>query len=319
MANVLFSWRKWLPPFVRPRHPEENGIRLSRDRVYIVPTRAGLVYAFVVMAMLTGAINYSLALGHALVFLLVSLGLVGMLHTYRNLMGLEIRVSPAEPVSAGEPAHFHIMVRNPGKYSRVALEWRSTEHELPVIFQSISADSDGSVQFSLPTVSRGVLSIPPLKVGSRYPLGLFYAWSRIWPKVHCLVYPRPVYTPLPLGQGMAKTGELQGNSGQEDFSGFRERQPSDSLRHVAWKAAARDMGHKPLLIKLFGGSSREELLLDWMATEGDTEHRISTLAGWVMDAEAEGLNYGLSIPGVQIPISHGLPHRHRCLEALALY
>lgn len=319
MASLVSSWRKWLPPFARPRHPEENGVRLTRDRVYIIPTRAGFLYGLVLLAMLTGAINYSLALGHALVFLLVSLGLVGMLHTYRNLMSLEIRVASADPVSAGEPAHFRIVVRNPGKYSRVALEWSSTEHSLPIVFQNISPDNDASLQFSLPTVTRGILPLPPLKVGSRYPLGLFYAWSRIWPRAHCLVYPRPLFSPLPQGQGMSKTGVLQGSTGQEDFSGFRERQPSDSLRHVAWKAAARDMGHKPLLIKLFGGSSRDELVLNWMATEGETEHRISTLAGWVMDAEADGLNYGLSIPGQQIPLSHGLAHRHRCLEALALY
>ena len=37
-----------------------------------------------------GAINYNLSLGHALVFLLAGLGLVSMVHTFRNLVGLRI-------------------------------------------------------------------------------------------------------------------------------------------------------------------------------------------------------------------------------------
>jgi hypothetical protein len=36
--------------------------------------------------MLIGAINYNLSLGHALVFLLAGLGLVAMVHTFRNLV-----------------------------------------------------------------------------------------------------------------------------------------------------------------------------------------------------------------------------------------
>ena len=40
--------------------------------------------------MLLGAINYTLALGYVLIFLLVGLGLNGMVHTFRNLYGLII-------------------------------------------------------------------------------------------------------------------------------------------------------------------------------------------------------------------------------------
>jgi hypothetical protein len=58
------------------------------------------------VVMLLGAINYNLALGHALVFLLAGLGVVGMIHTFRNLFGLVITPGRCEPVFAGETAHF---------------------------------------------------------------------------------------------------------------------------------------------------------------------------------------------------------------------
>ena len=53
-------------------------LRLAQRRIFILPTRAGLLFAAALLAMLTGAINYNLALGHALVFLLAGLALVGM-------------------------------------------------------------------------------------------------------------------------------------------------------------------------------------------------------------------------------------------------
>ena len=39
----------------------------------------------------------------------------------------------------------------------------------------------------------------------------------------------------------------------------------------------------------------------------------------MLDADAKQYNYGLRLPGQQIELGHGPEHRHRCLEALALY
>ena len=47
---------------------------LTQRRIFILPTRAGIIFAITLAAMFTGAINYDLALGHALVFLLTGLG-----------------------------------------------------------------------------------------------------------------------------------------------------------------------------------------------------------------------------------------------------
>ena len=43
------------------------------------------------------------------------------------------------------------------------------------------------------------------------------------------------------------------------------------------------------------------------------------LAGWVMAAEDQGACYGLRLPGFEIAPDSGDLHRHRCLEALALF
>ena len=46
---------------------------LGRRRVYILPTRAGMLYAMTLIAMLIGSVNYNLGLGYVLTFLLAGL------------------------------------------------------------------------------------------------------------------------------------------------------------------------------------------------------------------------------------------------------
>lgn len=309
----------WLARLIQPRLPESGVIKLDRRRIYILPTRAGLLYLATLLVMLLGAINYDLALGHALVFLLAGLGLVGMLHTHRNLLGIEISASGANPVTAGELAHFPLLVQNPDKRPRSSLEWSDSLQILVPVEQALPAEHGVPILLPIPTRQRGWLTLPPLRLASRYPLGLFQAWAHPWPQARCLVYPRPQFTPLPPSQQAGSTGNHQGREGQEDFAGLRERQPADSPRHIAWKTAARDMGNRPLQVKTFSGGAREELWLDWEATQGDLEQRISQLAAWVMDAEAAGLEYGLNLPSRQLPPNQGPAHKHHCLETLALY
>lgn len=309
----------WLSRLTRPRQAEMGAIVLDRRRIYILPTRAGFLYLATLFVMLLGAINYDLALGHALIFLLASLGLVGMLHTHRNLTGISITARDGDPVTAGEMAFFPVRARNPGERPRLGLEWSDSLRSQAPVEQSLSAKQESSVQIPFNTQDRGWITLPPLRLATRYPLGLFQAWATPWPQARCLVYPRPRFTPLPPGQAAGHTGQRQGREGQEDFAGLRERQPADSPRHIAWKAAARDTGNRPLLVKTFTGSARDTLWLDWELTQGDKEQRISQLAGWVVDAEAADLEYGLRLPNQQLPLSRGPGHKHRCLEALALY
>ncbi|MGP1609314.1 MAG: DUF58 domain-containing protein, partial [Burkholderiales bacterium] len=168
---------------------------------------------------------------------------------------------------------------------------------------------------------RGRLDPGYVTLSTRYPLGLFHAWSYPHPSLSCLVYPRPINTPLPPPSPTAYAGQRSGNSGQEDFSGLRLRQSSDPIRHIAWKAVARDFANRPLLVKQFTGGATEALWLDWALTsaEGDIETRLSILTGWVLAAEEKQARYGLRLPDREIEMARGNPHRDACLEALALY
>ncbi len=294
-------------------------LRLGQRRIFIVPSRGGLLFALALVVMLLGAINYNLALGHALVFLLAGLGIVGMIHTFRNLFGLIVTPGRCEPVFAGETAFFQLSLDNDRQSPRLALEL-AADVDLPVS-AAVASLGKTRVRVPLPAHRRGWLTLPPVRLTTRYPLGLFTAWSYLQPEMRCLVYPQPVAAPMPTASASQRGDNLYGDGGQEDFSGFRERQPADSPRHVAWKASARHAGEGPLLIKEFAGGMQSEQVFDWQNTAPGLpdEIRLGILAGWILAAEAAGNPYGLRLPNLSLPPERGDRHCRRCLEALALF
>ena len=307
---------QWLFRFGRD---EQLPVVLTQRRIFILPTGAGLLYGVVLCVMLIGAINYNLSLGHALVFLLAGLGLVGMLHTFRNLLGLRLKPGRADPVFAGETAYFTVHIENTLRQPRLALNLAIGDN--PGVVLDIPAEEQASTSIPCATTRRGRLDPGRITLSSRYPLGLFRAWSYPHPPLSCLIYPRPRETPLPPNSPSRQTTGRVGISGQEDFSGLRQWQPNDSPRHIAWKAVAHDIDHRPLLVKQFDGGADDELWLDWMLTPSasDTETRLSLLSGWVVVAGREHRRYGLRLPGRVIAPDAGPTHRDTCLEALALH
>ena len=66
-------------------------------------------------------------------------------------------------------------------------------------------------------------------------------------------------------------------------------------------------------------AQRYELWLDFaLAGHLDTEHKLSRLCAWVLQADKLGVDYGLRLPGQEIKPASGEAHKRRCLEALAL-
>ena len=311
----------------RHREPEAGTVRLTQRRVYVLPTRNGLLFALTLLLMLGGCLNYNLGLGYVLTFLLASVALVAMLYTFRNLAHLELAAGRAEPVFAGGSAVFPVLMRNPTGLTRLSVgvaQARSgvrakTRVEAPADWCDLPAGATGIALLRLPAARRGELRLPRLRVFTTYPLGLFTAWSNVHLDVRCLVYPcpEPGAVPMPLAQ----PGEAQGSQrgrGQDDFAGLRRYQPGDSPRQVAWKAVARG---QDLLTKQFTGVGAGELWLCWsdLPPELALEAKVSRLTRWVVEAARAGVPFGLDLPGTRHEPNTGYDHEHACLTSLALY
>lgn len=309
-------WRRIYRFVFKPRGRERGRVVLTQRRVFILPTGQGVLFAGMLVLMLIGSTNYSLSLGFVLTFLLGAVALTCILHTFRNLAGLVVQAGKASPVFAGESAGFTLNFENPGRVPRVSLEV-SHPGSAPTVCD-VAAGHPANVTLFVTAPRRGWLHAGRFTLHTRYPLGLFRAWSYLELDMHCLVYPRPdtSHAPPPQSRDAAGDGRERG-SGAEDFAGFRDYRPGDSPRHIAWKAAAQERG---TLTKQFSGRASDEVWLEWDALDRmDTEARLSRLARWVIDAEASGVSYGLRIPGRTLEPGHGPDHRHACLEALAVF
>ena len=302
--------------------------QLKRQRVYIFPTLQGWLYGVMLIVMLLGAINYNNSMAFMLCFLLASLGIVCMLHTYRNLTGLIISSTKPKSVFAGQHALFPIQLDNRFGIERFSIK---LEQKAPqkVLFKkrthkkqtSTSIDSGKQITACYPveTKQRGILKLERLMISTSFPLGIFSAWSYIESDEYCLVYPVPRgQKQLPLVSLHVEDQDYGIKSGTDDFAGFKKYRPGDPINSIAWKAYAREQG---LLIKQFSGKGSQTLIFNWdsVANINDIESRLSQLCYWILIAEQTGIKYGLEIPGFITEPNNGTKHKESCLAALARY
>lgn len=313
--RVSAAVRDW---FYGYKAPEHGPIVLGHRRVYIVPTRMGWVFGVTVGVLLVGSINFALQLGFALTFLVAGMGLAGMVHTARNLARMTVSPGRVEPVFAGEPAQFRLHLDNAAAHDRPAILARHLASGAQIV-TDVPAQAAAEVVLAVPSERRGWLPLTRVMLETRFPLGFFRAWSYVEPEQRALVYPHPDRAPLPPVSADHDAGGARAQAaGNDDFSGLRAYQATDSPRHVAWKAVARS---DDMLTKQFTGESAAELWLDFdrMPAALGLEARLSRLAGWVLEAERAGANYGLRLPGAEIAPGRGAEHRAQCLAALALH
>lgn len=285
-------------------------------RVYILPTGLGVAFAVMVFAMFLGAMNYANNLALALSFLLAALGLVAMHHCQRNLAGVRLSIAGSEPMFAGQAARFQLALENPAAVARYTIEAANDQSASSSV--NLTVDARAVVELSVPSTRRGWLPLGQFQVSTRYPFGLFRAWTYVQLPAQCVIYPQlapPGRTPPVLETDIG--GLQDARLGDEDFVGLRDFHVGDSPRRIAWKAYARS---ETLAVKQYAGSAVRSHSFDWKALQGlDTEARLSQLARWIEDAHAAGHAYSLWMPHEQLGMNVGVAHRERCLRALALF
>jgi uncharacterized protein (DUF58 family) len=303
------------------RHAPAEQWCLSQRNIYIVPTRAGLFFGITLVVLLIASINYQLNLGYALTFLLAGSALASMHMTHNSLRGLTLHARPPAPVFAGERATLELVVTNPGSARHgVGFGAYAAGERMQLAFAEIPAAGQSQVTVGLKTHRRGLQPLPLLRIESRFPFGLFRAWSLWRPAGQLCVYPRPEQPAAALpAAGPVAGGPVPARSAVQggEFDGLRPWRRGDSLRQVAWKKVART---GELVSREGREAARRELWLDWSHTrQPDPESRLSRLAAWVLAAEQQGLAYGLRLPGRDLPPSDGAAHRHAALLALATW
>ncbi len=295
----------------------------------------------ILAAMIYAAASQNNGPAYLLAFGLVAMGAVGLLHGWRNLADVKVRVievlpayAPCDfsqtetdrdrygsrPTGLPEQVRIRLAIRHSGKSGGCygvtlllpGLETLSAP-ELPPLAPGEACE----VMVTLAPLPRGFYQFGEIVLTSLFPFGFLRVTQRCRiGEREFPVYPCPLGgTALPLVPGFDESTGGGGGRG-DDFIGLRHYQPGESQRHVDWKAVAR--GHV-MQVKQFGGDALRVSLLDWQSLSGEVEWKLSRVASWLLEKEKAGERYGLSFPGEAPTLGQGPAHLLGLLETLARY
>ena len=108
------------------RTPRTDRWTLTQSNIYILPTRAGWLYALTLFVMLLASINYQLNLGYVLTFLLAGVGLAAMHLTHATLRGLTLHLRTPAPAFAGDAATVEVVLDSPARLRHRLARGRSS-------------------------------------------------------------------------------------------------------------------------------------------------------------------------------------------------
>ncbi len=310
----LFRSKFWM--WVDSRRPTSSTHHLSRNNLFIFPSQQGLWFLLVDLLLWVLGTNYQNNLVLALAFLLITLLIVTILHSFNNLSGLTVNVVGSHPVFCGDTAEVKVILSSHVRRFRdsISINWQGGES----LDCYLDGDNEVAVNVFFKTHRRGWTDPGRLLLQTYYPLGIIRNWTGLKTGTKILVYPKPISTgPLPLSEARSDQGVVAVGKGSDEFSGYKSYQAGDSLKHVSWKNYARGMG---IYSKEFSSYRDQRLWLDWDYLTGkNTEERLSALCYWALEANEKNKEYGLRIPGVEIKISSGSKHLDNVLKALALF
>jgi uncharacterized protein (DUF58 family) len=281
------------------------------------------------ITLLIASINYQLSLGYGLTFAIAGSAIVSMLMAHSTLRGLVMDLGLPKAQFAGSPVAINIGLHNPDKNIRYALnlaleqpqQSQNTLAQLAVC-TDVPAQGSCTLQLTFMASKRGLQRLPTVSIETRYPLGSFKVWAYWRPAAEVMVYPQPEANPPPLPKGLESRDKAGAEHAQSsgDWGSIRSYRRGDPLKQVIWKKTTKeDAASHGLVVREAQPSAQTELYLDLKQTGPlGTEARISRLCAWVLAAQAQGLSYGLRLPGKEIKPASGAAQQQRCLEALAL-
>jgi len=295
---------------------DRDPVVLRHSRIYILPSRRGLMLIATLTLMLLTSLNYALSLGLTITFLLAGLISAALLHTFRNLAGIEVKPLAAGDTFVGGELSFSVALIG-GSAARASVTVAASG---AAITADVPAGAAQTVSLSRRAEKRGRVPLGRITLSSDYPLGLWRGWAYVHFPLAGIAYPGPEPSAPPLPRGGHGTDiHAPGRSEDNEFAGLREYQRGDPLQRVAWKAVARGAGWYTKAFDGVGAGGPVHLAWSALPAHLDVEARLARLTAWVLAAERTARPFSLSLPGASLPVGQGREQRRAALTMLALY
>lgn len=317
LSKAKTFWQNHFFKWIDRRQPRVAIHQLHRRNLYIFPTFTGFSYLILVLIIWLLGTNYQNNLILALAYMQISVFVLTILNTYNNMAGLRVEFVGADEGFAGEKVAFKLLFRTSNSKGThyITAQWIG---QLPVILD-FEPNQEHLENVYAQGNARGWLNPHRLLLKSTFPMGLLRCWTWLPFDAGALIYPTPLECDLPAGtvSGDDEQGTYMRNGSGDEFAGFREYKPGDSPKHIAWKQYARDRG---LWSKEYGDMVTSRTWLQWEDfLHGDRELALSEMCYWVLRLTERQREFGLRLPGAELPPGSGPDHQKRALQMLALF
>ena len=307
------QFNRWL----KRRIPSAPQHKLSNRNIFIMPSRLGFTYLTFVVLLFLLATNYQNNIIMLLSYLMASLFITTMMHSFFNLSGIELSADKKAAGYAKKRILFPIKILSANK--RLDLHFCFDGQQASHLSQCDQGEQ--TVYVSCHYQNRGIYYPGRLKVWSEYSLGLFITWTRIDFGNQCSVYPQA----LPLKNSQRNfSGAIKENSfvennkpGIDDFFELKTHIPGEPPSRIAWKQFARGQGR---LTKHYHGQQGKScwLKITDMPNQG-LEKQLQFLCFLINEYNHAGQIFGLDLGEDKIMPAQGEHHLKQCLMALAIF
>jgi uncharacterized protein (DUF58 family) len=238
------------------------------------PTPEGWYYLVVMGFLLAGALLREINLLLLVFGLMVAALLLSWRHVAKSLKKLEFRRESPPTVCAGEPLMVDVHAANRrGRGVSWAVVVQDTVRRVghgeeplraKTLFARLGPREEQTQAYQGKLIERGRYQLGPLRVTTRFPLGLLQRTEIVDERSTLLVLPRRGrLTPrwrqreYNIQQGNRSVKHRQGLA-EGDFHSLRDYRPGDSRSHIHWRTSAR---RGELMVRQFERQQNQDLLL----------------------------------------------------------
>jgi uncharacterized protein (DUF58 family) len=260
----------WVTVTMVPTLAKRTPLRWIGYRMEYKISRAGWIYIGATLLVALAALNTGNNLLFLILACLISVILMSGILSSISLAGVELRIELPEHIFAGQMVRANVELHNeklilPSFALRVEAAVplgaaARTVLEKPVFFPFLPRQERVKQSIPVTFLRRGLHVQDSFRIVTRFPFGFLQKTRRVALKSEALVYPSVDASSelIDMFPGIEGSIESHSKGRGQDLHALREYVPTDSVRHVHWKASAR-MGS--LMVREFAREDDHRVLL----------------------------------------------------------
>lgn len=250
-ALLALAIAGWVAVTLVPTLAKRTPLRWIGYRMEYKVTRGGWIYIGATLLVALAALNTGNNLLFLILACLISVILMSGILSSISLAGVELHIKIPEHIFAGQTVRATVELQNeklmlPSFGLRVeAAEEKGGPAaallERPVFFPFLAKQERSKQSVPVTFLRRGLHVQDTFRIVTRFPFGFLQKTRRVTLKSEALVYPS-VEASVELADmlpGVEGSIESHSKGRGQDLYALREYLPTDSARHVHWKASAR--------------------------------------------------------------------------------